>query len=711
MFIRNARTFDELLDILNIQTIDDIPTRDQITEAVTAGNHTARDIWFGKMYKNGVNLSFAEAVRLKKYPLSKEKEAILYHMERNFPPVSKSKESVTGIVSTIKQHMRNIPDYYTRKYIDIKPELKKIGQGTDSRTLNNIEKDVLDVGLPLQKEKQTNIFNYIEDMQDYDNIMRKIMSGIAGIPDVTVRRNILINLLGTRFDQNLDMQASQFLAKMGDPERAWYNPKTGIVVGERVRSGKKQLPPKVPLGPFMRDMMDQQWSAVTENGKFATDVGMWDVIPQGTKGGDIVNKYLFKITRDNPQGIFTNEEIELLGRIPKGFTDLRRLTLAYNARKTGNEGIADQLLGHGVDEKGKAITAPADGIEMVSAVGRGYYLPGKPTPIENLRAFNIALEQNVAKLLGHENYVSLNNEWNVIGTDEKSGVTGKFINEIETFAQDDIVNPDSVNETIKLENLSQNKVVFKSDPEIIKTNQELQIAQGKEATSTANLNIMQNAMNFMADYNKNNPTEIINLKQAAEMLENRGKLPDPPVQLKGKAKEIGDRIDSITDKDGNVDKSRLHNQQPATQDDINKAIQQTGANTSTRAGRNTVKNFLKGLGKYLPFVSFGVGLKIAKDIRSGPAEAFASFGDIDEGPKAGQKDFTAQMLGAFGVDQPEELQELRAKYETIYGALPANLSVLPPGNVLLPTDEEREQQKQKEKELQNRLSEDDIIPY
>ena len=41
---------------------------------------------------------------------------------------------------------------------------------------------------------------------------------------------------------------------------------------------------------------------------------------------------------------------------------------------------------------------------MISAVGSQYYLPGTPTPIDNLRAFNTAMEQNIAKLLGYKNY-------------------------------------------------------------------------------------------------------------------------------------------------------------------------------------------------------------------------------------------------------------------------------------------------------------------
>ena len=706
--IRNIKAFENLVDVLNIQSVNDIPTRKELVNKIAAGDHTARDIWFAKMYKNGLNLKLAEVIRLDKYPMSQEKREILYHMEKTFPAVSKSKESVTGTYDTIKSHIARIPDYYTRKYIDIKPELRD-NFSTASQTLNTIEKYVTDKGLPIQKEKTTDIFNYIEDMEDYDNIMRKIVSGIQDIPDLTVRRNILINLLGTRFDQNIDMQASQFLARLGDPERAWYNPKTGTVVGEYVKSGKKHLPPQVPLGPYMRDMMDQQWATVTNGGELATDVGMWDAI-EGTKGGKIVKDYLFKITDKNPQGIFTNEEIELLGRVPKGFTDLRRLMLAWNARKTGNEGIADQLLGHGIDAAtGKAITAPTDGIEMVSAVGRGHYLPGKPTPTANLRAFNIALEQNVAKLLGHKDYISLNSEWNVIGTDAKTNITGRFINdpEYKTFKIDDTVISENTEKTIPLENLNKQDLDFSPDPEIIKVREQERLAASAKATGESNFVIYQKALNLMNEYNLKSPTKLT-FEDAYAMIMDRSKVKKPPIKLTGKAKEISDNAKNLLNKDGSINKNLLHNQSPATPKDIEAAKKATGADESTRAGRNKIKSYLKRLGKYMPLVSFGVGLKVAQDIRSSSPEAWADFGTIDEGPRAGQKDFTAQMLGAFGVDQPEEIQELRAKYETISGALPRQLAVLPPGEVLLPSDEEAEKQKQKNIELQNRLADEQV---
>jgi hypothetical protein len=703
-FVRNVRSFEELIETLNIGSIEDIPTREELEATITAGNHTARDIWFAKMYKNGLNLKITQAIREGKYNLSDETKNILYHMEATFPPVSKSKESIGGIVGTIKSHIKNIPDYYTRKYIDIKPELKKVS-GTDSKTLNTIEQIVMDVGLPLQKEKITNIFNYIEDMDDYDNIMRKIFTGISSIPDKTLRRNILINLLGTRFDQNLDMAGSKYLARMGDPERAWYNPKTGIIIGEYVKSGKKQLPPNVPLGPFMRDMMDQQWVDVTNGGKLATDVGMWDSLPENISGGDIVNKYLFKVTTENPQGIFTNEEIELLGRVPKGFTDLRRLTLAWNARKTGNEAVADQLLGHGVDPAtGKALTAPSDGVETVTAVGRGYYLPGKPTPIENLRAFNISLEQNAAKLLGHKDYHSLNGKWNVIGTDLKTGSTGRFINDVKVFKQETIIYPDSADSVIKLQELSKQDLDFAPDPEIIEAREAERLAQTTEGTVIANFNIVQKAISLSKQLK-------IPFEEAHQMITDRSTIKKPPIKLTGISKEVADRIDSMTTKDGKIDISRrLDNQVPATEADIKNAEQQTKANRNTRAGRNTIKNFLKGLGKYIPVVSGIVGGYAAIKTLQKPSEAFEAIPISEDSlainPNVGKLNLQDQVLAAFGIDTGEKRQKLRAGYEAVTGLWPKMLQ--PPSSILIPTKEEKKAQLQHHREVQEKLAEEEV---
>mgnify|MGYP003643097639 CR=1 FL=1 len=698
-FRRNVNDFKNLLDVMNIKSIKDIPSRQDIVAKIAAGNHTARDVWFAKMYQSGLNLKIANKIRLGKYDVSENVKTILYHMQGAFPEVKGNKETPSGIVSTVKKHQNQIPNYFTKKFIDVETSLRDM-KGTNFTTLTNVVKNTLTKGLPVQSEKVKNIFAPIDNIKNYDGIMKKVFGGIAEIPDRSTREFVIINLLGTRGDQNLEMVADRTLAQELSPPRAYYDREVGNIAGSIVKEGKKQLPENVPLGPFLRDMMDARWDRMTNFGEIAEDVGMWDDLPENINLGALVDTYVFKITKDNPRGIFTAKEIGLLNRpdkpVPGGFTDLRRLTMAWNARKTGKRALADELLGHGKSE----ISA---GAETISAVGSQYYLPGTPTPIDNLRAFNTAMEQNIAKLLKYKDYTELNNKWNILGADE-NGVVGNYINAVPEFKTQTVI-PPIVNGQIDVAEIIPTTIVYQPDSSaVIAAREESRLANLSKDTADANFGIYQKAMTLMNDYNAVPGNVKITFEKAYQMIMDKSKVDKPPMVLTGKARELQKNSQLIDA--GN----RLDNQIPATQAEIDKVAQETGADMNTRAGRNSVKNVLKGLGKYLPFVSFAAGLYTAKQIKKMPAEAFDPEATIiDEGPRAGQQDMRGQILGAFGIDTAKERQNLRANYEKITGVLPRQLAIFPPGEVIVPSVKDAEKAKQKSKEVSNFLADEQVF--
>ena len=702
-FRRNVKAFTNLLEAMNIESIKDIPTRKEVVEKITAGSHTARDVWFAKMYQSGINLRIANQIRQGKYDVPENIKTILYHMQEAFPEVKGNKETPAGAVETITSHQNRIENYFSRKFIDIEEEVRDLG-GTSYTTLTNVVKSTITKGLPFTKAKVKKIFAHIENINDYDAIMKKIFRGIAEIPDREMREFVLINLLGTRGDQNLAMVASKTLATDLSPPRAWYNREIGNITGTKVQEGKKPLPANVPLGPYLRDMMDQRYDRMTDNGRLAGSVGLWDDLPENINLGNIIDTYVFQKTEKNPRGIFTERDIELLGRpgkneVPGGFTDLRRLTLAWNARKTGKRGLADELLGHGKKEI-------SEGAEMVSKVGSEYYLPGAPTPVDNLRAFNTALEQNIAKLLGHENYLSLEEDFDVLGVatvldaaGKETEVIGNYINDVKKFTNQTII-PPRTTDRIDIDEIKPKEIEYTGESsEIREAREDLRVQQLQEQSGEANFQLYQKAIAISKQLK-------IPFDEAFAMIEDKRNVKRPP-KIPPRGREILDNVKRITGASTDVTKKvhvgEIVDQVPATQADIDDAAKQTGANPNTKDGRTKIRNFLKGFGKYLPVISGIVGGVTAYSTLGKDPESFAAQ-PITEGPYKGKLDLVDQTLAAFGADTGKERQRLRAGYEAFTGFWPRSLQ--PPSGILIPTEEEKKAQEEHHKEVSNFLADE-----
>jgi hypothetical protein len=184
---------------------------------------------------------------------------------------------------------------------------------------------------------------------------------------------------------------------MTRPQSPFYSRGEGSMKGVPVTVGLKGLADDVPMGPFLKDMLDARWDRITQGGKIQK-VSLFSETDVKKDLGKIINENLFF----GPDGksVLSADEISYLGRVdsptPSGYTDLRRLVLSWAADKTGDRKLADYLLTHG--------DAGAGSSDVASKVGETFYFPKAKTPVEKIKAFTTILEQSAMKVMGYNNY-------------------------------------------------------------------------------------------------------------------------------------------------------------------------------------------------------------------------------------------------------------------------------------------------------------------
>jgi len=427
----NINEFRDLLKVLNINSIEDIPSRDEIVTRLKSGNYTFRDSWFAKMYDQGLNVPGG----ILKSRKAEDIHNIAKHLKKNFPLRIKTGQGIGPIAKTIKQignkfktlkTTTNTLDYLnlsTTKYKDF-IESKDIFKGnrTQINALYTSTENVSKGSLAKGESGVTRIFNAIPD----DDIIRRILLGIRDIPNQAHREFLLLNLFGTRGEQNRGLVAGRELALDVSPERPFYGRQGGSAVAVEVLTGRKPLA-NVPFGPFIRDMLNKRWDRVTGKGANLY-VEMWGDIDDDLDLGKLIDEYLF----NNPNGksVLTDEQIAKLGREPNGFTDLRRLVLSW-ASKLDNPALAAELLTHGTKKS-------HDALDLVT---NKHYIPSEGTPTEVMRNFTTRIEQKVAQVLGHTNYKSLNTELKV----RKYNTFSKGVQ----FLTNQVVIPENLNKSQK----------------------------------------------------------------------------------------------------------------------------------------------------------------------------------------------------------------------------------------------------------------------
>jgi hypothetical protein len=375
-----------LVEELEISSIEDIPELDDLTEKFQTGDATLKDAWFAKLYKNGLDI----ADDVIDAPEMGDLKELASQMEERFVSRLDTKPEPGAIAKQVKAmkegfSKQGVNDILGQFYSD--NMFKKDFNKKNVEALQNSVKEVK-LGLGFKTQVKSKIFKSIPT----DEMVRKVISGIANIPDQETKRLVLLGLFGTRGAQINDLGSDIKFAEKR--KRPFYDRESGEMIGGQGK-GRKKLAARVPFGPLMKDIMDYQYDQATDGGKNLNR----SVFSKKVNLGNIINKYLFN---RNGKLVLTDGELAKLGRTSiGGFTDLRRMMLSWAADKSGERELASELLTHGSEA------------DMDKSVTGRFYIPGKGTDIDALRRFTTGIEQNLAKISGHENYKSFMDALNV----------------------------------------------------------------------------------------------------------------------------------------------------------------------------------------------------------------------------------------------------------------------------------------------------------
>ena len=368
--------FKSLITELEISSIEDIPELDDLADKFKNKKATLKDAWFAKLYKGGLDIP----EDVSNAPEMKNLKQLSLDMQKRFPPQLDTKASPGAVANQIK-NMKNV---FTKKgtsnilnqvYSD-----KIFIKGLSAKDVSALKTAVEEVslGLGIKKQTKSKIFKTIPT----DEMVKKVLRGIADIPDQETKRLILLGLFGTRGAQINDLASDYLFGE--NRKRPYYDRELGAMIGGQGR-GRKKLAAQVPFGPFMKDVMDYQYDIATDNGK---NLGR-SIFSKKLNLGTVINKYLFN---KNGVPVLSDAELAKLGRENiGGFTDLRRMMLSWAANALGDKSLAKELLTHGPENMDKSVT------------GR-FYIPDEGTDVNKLRAFTTGMEQNIARVLGYNNY-------------------------------------------------------------------------------------------------------------------------------------------------------------------------------------------------------------------------------------------------------------------------------------------------------------------
>lgn len=368
--------FKSLITELEISSIEDIPELDDLADKFKNKKATLKDAWFAKLYKGGLDIP----EDVSNAPEMKNLKQLSLDMQKRFPPQLDTKASPGAVANQIK-NMKNV---FTKTGIsNILNQVysnKIFIKGLSAKDVSALKTAVEEVslGLGIKKQTKSKIFKTIPT----DEMVKKVLRGIADISDQETKRLILLSLFGTRGAQINDLASDYVFGQ--NRKRPYYDRELGAMVGGQGR-GRKKLAARVPFGPFMKDVMDYQYDIATDNGK---NLGR-SIFSKKLNLGTVINKYLFN---KNGVPVLSDAELAKLGRENiGGFTDLRRMMLSWAANALGDKSLAKELLTHGPENMDKSVT------------GR-FYIPDEGTDVNKLRAFTTGMEQNIARLLGYNNY-------------------------------------------------------------------------------------------------------------------------------------------------------------------------------------------------------------------------------------------------------------------------------------------------------------------
>ena len=496
--------FKSLITELEISSIEDIPELDDLADKFKNGKATLKDAWFAKLYKGGLDIP----EDVSNAPEMENLKQLSLDMQKRFPSQLDAKAAPGAVANQIK-NMKNV---FTKKGTsNILNQVYSDGmfiKGLSAKDVSALKTAVGEVslGLGIKKQTKSKIFKTIPT----DEMVKKVLRGIADIPDQETKRLVLLGLFGTRGAQINDLASDYLFGE--NRKRPYYDRELGAMIGGQGR-GRKKLAAQVPFGPFMKDVMDYQYDIATDNGK---NLGR-SVFSKKLNLGTVINKYLFKTTGKNNIPALTDADLAKLGRKNiGGFTDLRRMLLSWAADSLGDKSLAKELLTHGADDMDKSVTGK-------------FYIPDEGTDINKLRAFTTGMEQNIARVLGYNNYQEFMKGLRVEAYTTETSKVKKFKKKVtivkpETnIVQGNITQPDLVTQGTdpnidrQLQNLKNQEEIIKRTTNINEQIQSLMAKEGlTEEEAKAKLGIDKLKGDTDAPLSEENKNFLKRLKEVKE---------------------------------------------------------------------------------------------------------------------------------------------------------------------------------------------------
>lgn len=632
---KEVQSLKNLLETLGIEGIEDIPKRkDPNTNVINTQVNTFRDAWFAKLYKQGVEF---DSDLIGVIPEGEFKETAKAFVKEFPSGLSAKGAQMDSIARDIKSFENSLKD---KNYLDLsfdKEKIDRLPAGTKKTALETAVKDFRE-GKVVKGVVKAKPFKNVPT----DEMVGKILKGIMNIDNKTDRELVLLSLFGTRGEQIKRLKSDVMIAKMTRPQSPFYSRKEGSMKGVPVTVGLKGLADDVPMGPFLKDMLDARWDRITQGGNIQK-VSLFSETDVKKDLGKIINDNLFF----GPDGksVLSADEISYLGRVdsptPSGYTDLRRLVLSWAADKTGDRKLADYLLTHG--------DAGAGSSDVASKVGETFYFPKAKTPVEKIKAFTTILEQSAMKVMGYNNYQKFLEDVQVDSNNVEIKKYKTFSPVKNIKSQIKIDQPSG--DIITGEVFEGSEVAEGGSPEAFKS---AQTSTFEDIDVDKRISKESKIENFAAERN-------ISYDEAKERL----------YPTKGRKTKKTKTPDMILKKDS------MFARQLA--EDNNIPVEKIENKTLKEAMKIIAKVGKTG-GKLLGPLSYIVGGAAALKTMTSPAEAFTA-----PEPEEGK---SKDIMSVLGLDTAEERQKARATYEAVEPFVPLPL---PSGSDLFPTSEEKEE--------------------
>lgn len=316
----------------------DIPSFKEIQEKTNAGTLTYREAQVAKLYTNGSlpikALTNADSAAYK--ALQKSNPGVIEKAERFYGVFgnAKSPQLMSGIRSDITVLTNKIKDALDTPFSEI-----QVSVSGGSKALKTLIKPISVFDEVIKKVKAgrsvegmevggTRIFQSIPDEQ----ALKELLGGIKNIPDDEVRQATYLALLGYRGTALQGISSSFEAATEGEDVFPYFDPQTEQIVRPDVRKpGKKPLPPTSKPGPVAVDTLKFRAANASEFG---------ELFPNVTR--DVIATALNEHVYPN----LSKSTVDKLGRMPSGYTDMRRFFASAIANLLGDAKQASVLIGH-----------------------------------------------------------------------------------------------------------------------------------------------------------------------------------------------------------------------------------------------------------------------------------------------------------------------------------------------------------------------------